>query len=255
MGRLPDSVRLGRLVPSARRTRAISTTFSEYFIRVLGYDPRVARTAITCLRGRGGDSRPRLSTTWASLGCPGSARHDAGEDGAVVVIIASLSSRAAETGGIYPAIRRVVSQSPSSDGWSRSLGSTTAGPIELAAVRSGSGENLRECDRRNLIIIAYLLANVASSRPRGRNPHSTLVAADVADSRRSCRVASSGCRDISPLAHSWLRVTGFRVLSRWPPMAPFKRLPSSTRVQTPSFAIALEAGSGLWFVLWARSSS
>jgi APA family basic amino acid/polyamine antiporter len=245
---------------------AISTTFSEYFIRVLGYDPRVAPysnyvhyvAAVAIL----------LTATFNYVGIKWGALVQnvttLAKTGAVIVIIVlALAIGLPQTGGGYftPAIPEgsftiarfglaLVSVLWVYDGWADV--SFVGGEVK------DPEKNLpRVLIAGTLIIIAlYLLANVAylAVLPVEEIRHSKLVAADVADKL----VGAAGVAFVSVAVMistfgtlNGSVMTGSRVLFAmaadgllFKPVAIVDK-----RFQTPSVAIALEAGLGVVFVL------
>ena len=244
---------------------AISTTFSEYFIRVLGYDPRVAPysnyvhyvAAVAIL----------LTATFNYVGIKWGALVQnvttLAKTGAVVVIIVlALALGLPQTGGHFtPAIPEgsftiarfglaLVSVLWVYDGWAdvSFVGGEVIDPEK----------NLpRVLIAGTLIIIAlYLLANVAylAVLPVEEIRHSKLVAADVADKL----VGAAGVAFVSVAVMvstfgtlNGSVMTGSRILFAmaadgllFKPVAIVDK-----RFQTPSVAIALEAGLGVVFVL------
>ena len=244
---------------------AISTTFSEYFIRVLGYDPRVAPysnyvhyvAAVAIL----------LTATFNYVGIKWGALVQnvttLAKTGAVVVIIVlALVIGLPQTGGHFtPAVP---------------AGSFTIAKFGLALVSvlwvydgwadvSFVGGEVKDPEKNlprvliagTLIIIAlYLLANVAylAVLPVEEIRHSKLVAADVADKL----VGAAGVAFVSVAVMistfgtlNGSVMTGSRILFAmaadgllFKPVAIVDK-----RFQTPSVAIALEAGLGVVFVL------
>jgi len=244
---------------------AISTTFSEYFIRVLGYDPRVAPysnyvhyvAAVAIL----------LTATFNYVGIKWGALVQnvttLAKTGAVVVIIVlAFVIGLPRTGGYFtPAIPEgsftiarfglaLVSVLWVYDGWADV--SFVGGEVK------DPEKNLpRVLIAGTLIIIAlYLLANVAylAVLPVEEIRHSKLVAADVADKL----VGAAGVAFVSVAVMistfgtlNGSVMTGSRVLFAmaadgllFKPVAIVDK-----RFQTPSVAIALEAGLGVVFVL------
>jgi len=244
---------------------AISTTFSEYFIRVLGYDPRVAPysnyvhyvAAVAIL----------LTATFNYVGIKWGALVQnvttLAKTGAVIVIIVlALAIGLPQTGGHFtPAIPEgsftiarfglaLVSVLWVYDGWAdvSFVGGEVIDPEK----------NLpRVLIAGTLIIIAlYLLANVAylAVLPVEEIRHSKLVAADVADKL----VGAAGVAFVSVAVMvstfgtlNGSVMTGSRILFAmaadgllFKPVAIVDK-----RFQTPSVAIALEAGLGVVFVL------
>jgi len=244
---------------------AISTTFSEYFIRVLGYDPRVApysryvhyvaAGAILLLAafnyvGMKWGSLVQNLTTIAKTGA------------LLLLIVFALALGLPETGGHFtPAAPAgsftfarfglaLVSVLWVYDGWAdvSFIGGEVKDPEKnLPRVLIGG----------TLIIIAlYLLANVAylAVLPVEEIRHSKLVAADAAD------------RLVGPIGVAFVAVavmvstfgtlngsimTGSRILFAmaadgllFKPVATVHK-----RFHTPSVAIGLEAGLGVLFVL------
>ncbi|MDP9204766.1 MAG: amino acid permease [Gemmatimonadota bacterium] len=244
---------------------AISTTFSEYFIRVLGYDPRVAPyssyvhyiaaaaillTATFNYVGIKWGALVQNVTTLAKTGA------------LLVIIVLALALGLPQTGGHFtPAVP---------------AGSFTIAKFGLALVSvlwvydgwadvSFVGGEVKDPEKNlprvliagTLIIIAlYLLANVAylAVLPVEEIRQSKLVAADVADKL----VGAAGVAFVSVAVMistfgtlNGSVMTGSRVLFA---MAAdgllFKPVAIvSKRFQTPSVAIALEAGLGVVFVL------
>ena len=244
---------------------AISTTFSEYFIRVLGYDPRVAPysnyvhyvAAVAIL----------LTATFNYIGIKWGALVQnvttLAKTGAVVVIIVlALALGLPQTGGHFtPAVPEgsftiarfglaLVSVLWVYDGWAdvSFVGGEVVDPEK----------NLpRVLIAGTLIIIAlYLLANVAylAVLPVEEIRHSKLVAADVAD--RLVGVGGVAFVSVAVMISTFGTLngsvmTGSRVLFAmaadgllFKPVAIVDK-----RFQTPSVAIALEAGLGVVFVL------
>ena len=244
---------------------AISTTFSEYFIRVLGYDPRVAPysnyvhyvaaaaillTATFNYVGIKWGALVQNITTLAKTGA------------VVVIIVLALAIGLPRTGGYFtPAIPEgsftiarfglaLVSVLWVYDGWADV--SFVGGEVK------DPEKNLpRVLIAGTLIIIAlYLLANVAylAVLPVEEIRHSKLVAADVADKL----VGAAGVAFVSVAVMistfgtlNGSVMTGSRVLFAmaadgllFKPVAIVDK-----RFQTPSVAIALEAGLGVVFVL------
>ena len=244
---------------------AISTTFSEYFIRVLGHDPRVAPysryvhyvaaaaillTATFNYVGIKWGSLVQNITTLAKTGA------------LLVIITLALVLGLPQTGGHFsPAI-------PS--------GSFTFARFGLALVSvlwvydgwadvSFVGGEVKDPEKNlprvlifgTLIIITlYLLANVAylAVMPVEEIRHSKLVAADVAE--RLVGAAGVAFVSIAVMISTFGTLngsvmTGSRVLFAmaadgllFKPVAVVDK-----RFQTPSVAIALEAGLGVLFVL------
>ncbi|HEY6088154.1 MAG TPA: amino acid permease [Gemmatimonadaceae bacterium] len=244
---------------------AISTTFSEYFIRVLGHDPRLAPysryvhyvaaaaillTATFNYVGIKWGALVQNITTLAKTGA------------LLVIIVLALVLGLPQTGGHFtPAI-------PS--------GSFTFARFGLALVSvlwvydgwadvSFVGGEVKDPEKNlprvlifgTLIIIAlYLLANVAylAVLPVEEIRHSKLVAADVAE--RLVGAAGVAFVSIAVMISTFGTLngsvmTGSRVLFAmaadgllFKPVAIVDK-----RFQTPSVAIALEAGLGVLFVL------
>jgi len=244
---------------------AISTTFSEYLIRVLGHDPQVAPysnyvhyvAAVAIL----------LTATFNYVGIKWGALVQnittLAKTGAVVVIIVlALVIGLPQTGGHFtPAVP---------------AGSFTFAKFGLALVSvlwvydgwadvSFVGGEVKDPEKNlprvliagTLIIIAlYLLANIAylAVLPVEEIRHSKLVAADVADKL----VGAAGVAFVSVAVMistfgtlNGSVMTGSRVLFAmaadgllFKPVAIVDK-----RFQTPSVAIALEAGLGVVFVL------
>ena len=244
---------------------AISTTFSEYFLRVLGHDPRVMPysryvhyvaaiaivvTAIFNYVGMKWGSLVQNITTLAKVGA------------LLLIIVLALALGLPETGGHYtPAVP---------------AGSFSAVPFGLALVSvlwvydgwadvSFVGGEVRDPERNlprvliygTLIIIAlYLLANVAylAVLPVEEIRHSKLVAADVADKL----IGPAGVAFVSAAVMistfgtlNGSVMTGSRILFAmaadgllFKPIAVVHK-----RFQTPSVAIMLEAVLGVVFVL------
>lgn len=244
---------------------AISTTFSEYFIRVLGYDPRVAPysryvhfvaaaaillTAIFNYVGIKWGALVQNVTTLAKVGA------------LLVIIVLALALGLPQTGGHYtPAVPP---------------GSFTFASFGLALVSvlwvydgwadvSFVGGEVKDPEKNlprvlifgTLIIIAlYLLANLAylAVLPVEEIRVSKLVAADVADKL----VGAAGVAFVSVAVMistfgtlNGSMMTGSRVLFAmaadgllFKPVAIVHK-----KFQTPSVAIALEAGLGVVFVL------
>jgi amino acid transporter len=244
---------------------AISTTFSEYFIRVLGHDPRVAPynryvhyvaaaaillTAIFNYVGIKWGALVQNVTTLAKTGA------------LIVIIVLALAIGLPQTGGHFsPAVPP---------------GSFSIAPFGLALVSvlwvydgwadvSFVGGEVKDPEKNlprvlifgTLIIIAlYLLANVAylAVLPVEEVRHSKLVAADVADKlvgpvgvafvSIAVMISTFGTLNGSVM-------TGSRILfamaadgGLFKPVAIVH-----PKFQTPSVAIALEAGLGVLFVL------
>ena len=244
---------------------AISTTFSEYFIRVLGYDPRVAPysryvhyvaaaaillTATFNYVGIKWGSLVQNVTTLAKVGA------------LLIIIVFALALGLPQTGGHFtPAVPP---------------GSFTMASFGLALVSvlwvydgwadvSFVGGEVKDPEKNlprvlifgTLIIIAlYLLANVAylAVLPVEEIRHSKLVAADVADKL----VGAAGVAFVSVAVMistfgtlNGSVMTGSRVLFA---MAAdgllFKPIATvHPKFQTPSVAIVLEAVLGVLFVL------
>jgi APA family basic amino acid/polyamine antiporter len=244
---------------------AISTTFSEYFIRVLGYDPRVAPysnyvhyvaaaaillTATFNYVGVKWGALVQNVTTLAKTGA------------LLLIIVLALALGLPQTGGHFtPAVP---------------AGSFTIARFGLALVSvlwvydgwadvSFVGGEVKDPEKNlprvliagTLIIIAlYLLANVAylAVLPVEEIRSSKLVAADVADKL----VGAAGVAFVSVAVMistfgtlNGSVMTGSRVLFAmaadgllFKPVAVVDK-----RFQTPSVAIALEAGLGVVFVL------
>jgi basic amino acid/polyamine antiporter, APA family len=244
---------------------AISTTFSEYFIRVLGYDPRVAPysnyvhyvaaaaillTATFNYVGIKWGALVQNVTTLAKTGA------------LLLIIVLALALGLPQTGGHFtPAVP---------------AGSFTIARFGLALVSvlwvydgwadvSFVGGEVKDPEKNlprvliagTLIIIAlYLLANVAylAVLPVEEIRSSKLVAADVADKL----VGAAGVAFVSVAVMistfgtlNGSVMTGSRVLFAmaadgllFKPVAIVDK-----RFQTPSVAIALEAGLGVVFVL------
>ena len=244
---------------------AISTTFSEYFIRVLGYDPRVApyskyvhyvaAGAILLLAafnyvGMKWGSLVQNLTTLAKTGA------------LLLLIVLALAFGLPETGGHFtPAAPEgsftfarfglaLVSVLWVYDGW---------GDVSFVAgeVKDPERNLPRVLIYGTLTIIAlYLLANIAylAVLPIEEIRHSKLVAADAAD------------KLVGPIGVAFVSVavmistfgtlngsvmTGARILFAmaadgllFKPVATVHK-----KFQTPSVAIALEAGLGVLFVL------
>ncbi len=244
---------------------AISTTFSEYFIRVLGYDPRVAPysryvhyvaavaillTAIFNYVGIKWGSLVQNVTTLAKTGA------------VLVIIVLAFAIGLPRTGGNFsPAIPpgsfditrfglALVSVLWVYDGWAdvSFVGGEVKDPEKnLPRVLIGG----------TLIIIAlYLLANLAylAVLPVEEIRHSKLVAADVADKL----VGAAGVAFVSVAVMistfgtlNGSVMTGSRILFAmaadgllFKPVATVHK-----RFHTPSVAIGLEAGLGVLFVL------
>jgi basic amino acid/polyamine antiporter, APA family len=244
---------------------AISTTFSEYFIRVLGYDPRVAPysqyvhyvAAVAIL----------LTATFNYVGIKWGALVQnvttlAKTGALVVIIVLALVLGLPQTGGHFtPAVPpgsfniarfglALVSVLWVYDGWAdvSFVGGEVKDPEKnLPRVLIGG----------TLIIIAlYLLANVAylAVLPVEEIRHSKLVAADVAD--RLVGAAGVAFVSIAVMISTFGTLngsvmTGSRILfamaadgGLFKPVAIIH-----PKFRTPSVAIALEAGLGVLFVL------
>jgi amino acid transporter len=244
---------------------AISTTFSEYFIRVLGYDPRVAPysryvhyvaaaaillTATFNYVGIKWGALVQNVTTLAKTGA------------LLVIIVLALVLGLPQTGGHFtPAVPSgsfniarfglaLVSVLWVYDGWAdvSFVGGEVKDPEKnLPRVLIGG----------TLIIIAlYLLANVAylAVLPVEEIRHSKLVAADVAD--RLVGAAGVAFVSIAVMISTFGTLngsvmTGSRILfamaadgGLFKPVAIVH-----PKFRTPSVAIALEAGLGVLFVL------
>src|SRR6202521_4448553 len=230
---------------------AISTTFSEYFIRVLGYDPRVApySTYVNYVGIKWGSLVQNI-TTLAKTGA------------LVVIIVLALAIGLPRTGGHFtPAVP---------------AGSFTFARFGLALVSvlwvydgwadvSFVGGEVRDPEKNlprvlifgTLMIIAlYLLANVAylAVLPVEEIRHSKLVAADVAQRLMGAAGVAFVSVAVMVSAFGTLNgsvMTGSRILFV---MAAdgllFKPIAKvHTKFQTPGVAIALEAGLGVVFVL------
>ena len=244
---------------------AVSTTFAEYLIRVLGNDPRiapysryvhyVAAAAIVLTAGFN-----YVGIKWGSLVQNVTTLAKTGA--LVLIIVLALAIGLPQTGGHYtPAVP---------------AGSFSAMPFGLALVSvlwvydgwadvSFVGGEVQDPERNlprvliygTLIIIAlYLLANIAylAVLPVEEIRHSRLVAADVADRL----VGAPGVVFVSVAVMvstfgtlNGSVMTGSRILFAmaadgllFKPIATVHR-----RFQTPSVAIALEAGLGVVFVL------
>jgi APA family basic amino acid/polyamine antiporter len=253
------------LIIRAAALGAISTTFSEYFLRVLGYDPRVApfsryvhyvaAAAILLLAafnyiGMKWGSLVQNVTTLAKTGA------------LLVIIVLALAIGLPQTGGHFtPAAPAgsftfarfglaLVSVLWVYDGWADV--SFVAGEVK------DPERNLpRVLIYGTLTIIAlYLLANLAylAVLPLEEIRHSKLVAADAADKL----VGPIGVAFVSVAvmvsAFGTLNgsvMTGARILFAmaadgllFKPVATVHK-----RFQTPSVAIGLEAGLGVLFVL------
>jgi basic amino acid/polyamine antiporter, APA family len=253
------------LIIRAAALGAISTTFSEYFLRVLGYDPRVApygsyvhylaAMAILLLAafnyiGMKWGSLVQNVTTLAKTGA------------LLVIIVLALAIGLPQTGGHFtPAAPEgsftfarfglaLVSVLWVYDGWADV--SFVAGEV-----RDPERNLPRVLIYGTLTIIAlYLLANLAylAVLPLEEIRHSKLVAADAADKL----VGPIGVAFVSVAvmvsAFGTLNgsvMTGARILFAmaadgllFKPVATVHK-----RFQTPSVAIGLEAGLGVLFVL------
>src|ERR1700687_1417409 len=244
---------------------AISTTFSEYFIRVLGYDPRVAPysryvhyvaavaillTATFNYVGIRWGSLVQNITTLAKTGA------------LVVIIVLAISIGLPRTGGHFtPAVPD---------------GSFTFARFGLALVSvlwvydgwadvSFVGGEVRDPEKNlprvliygTLIIIAlYLLANVAylAVLPVDEIRHSKLVAADVAERLMGAAGVAFVSAAVMVSTFGTLNgsvMTGSRILfTRAADGLLFKPIAKvHEQFQTPGVAIALEAGLGVVFVL------
>jgi amino acid transporter len=253
------------LIIRAAALGAISTTFSEYFLRVLGFDPRVApyssyvhyvaAAAILLLAafnyvGMKWGSLVQNVTTLAKTGA------------LLIIIVLALAIGLPQTGGYFtPAAPAgsftfarfglaLVSVLWVYDGWADV--SFVAGEVK------DPERNLpRVLIYGTLTIIAlYLLANLAylAVLPLEEIRHSKLVAADAADKL----VGPIGVAFVSVAvmvsAFGTLNgsvMTGARILFAmaadgllFKPVATVHK-----RFQTPSVAIGLEAGLGVLFVL------
>ena len=243
---------------------AISTTFSEYFIRVLGHDPRVAPysryvhyvaaaaillTATFNYVGIKWGALVQNVTTLAKTGA------------LVVIIVLALALGLPQTGGHFtPAVPP---------------GSFTVAKFGLALVSvlwvydgwadvSFVGGEVKDPEKNlprvliagTLIIIAlYLLANVAylAVLPVEEIRHSKLVAADVADKLMGAAGVAFVSIAVMISTFGTLNgsvMTGSRILFA---MAAdgllFKPIAIvHPKFQTPAVAIALEAGLGVLFV-------
>jgi amino acid transporter len=244
---------------------AISTTFSEYFIRVLGYDPRVAPystyvhyvaaaaillTATFNYVGIKWGSLVQNITTLAKTGA------------LVVIIVLAITIGLPRTGGHFtPAVP---------------AGSFTLARFGLALVSvlwvydgwadvSFVGGEVKDPEKNlprvliygTLIIIAlYLLANVAylAVLPVEEIRRSKLVAADVAQRLMGAVGVAFVSAAVMVSTFGTLNgsvMTGSRILFAmaadgllFKPIAKVHR-----KFQTPGVAIALEAGLGVLFVL------
>ena len=244
---------------------AISTTFSEYFIRVLGYDPRVAPysmyvhyvaavaillTATFNYVGIKWGSLVQNITTLAKTGA------------LVVIIVLAIAIGLPRTGGHFtPAVPAgsftfshfglaLVSVLWVYDGWADV--SFVGGEVKDAE------KNLpRVLIYGTLIIIAlYLLANVAylAVLPVEEIRHSKLVAADVAQTLMGAAGVAFVSVAVMVSTFGTLNgsvMTGSRILfamaadgGLFKPIAKVHR-----KFQTPGVAIALEAVLGVLFVL------
>jgi basic amino acid/polyamine antiporter, APA family len=244
---------------------AISTTFSEYFIRVLGYDPRIAPysryvhyvaaiaillTATFNYVGIKWGSLVQNVTTLAKTGA------------LLIIIVLALAIGLPQTGGHYtPAVPAgsfsiasfglaLVSVLWVYDGWADV--SFVAGEVK------DPEKNLpRVLIAGTLIIISlYLLANLAylAVLPVEEIRHSKLVAADVAD--RLVGAVGVAFVSVAVMISTFGTLngsvmTGSRVLFAvaedgllFKPIATVH-----PKFQTPSVAIALSAGLGVLFVL------
>jgi amino acid transporter len=244
---------------------AISTTFSEYFIRVLGYDPRVAPysryvhyvaaaaillTATFNYVGIKWGALVQNLTTLAKTGA------------LVVIVVLAIAIGLPQTGGHFTPVvppgsftfarfgLALVSVLWVYDGWADV--SFVGGEVK------DPEKNLpRVLIYGTLIIIAlYLLANVAylSVLPVEEIRHSKLVAADVA--QKLMGAAGVAFVSIAVMVSTFGTLngsvmTGSRILFAmaadgllFKPIAKVHR-----RFQTPGVAIGLEAGLGVLFVL------
>src|SRR6266566_7340985 len=244
---------------------AISTTFSEYFLRVLGYDPGVqpystyvhfiAAAAILLTAtfnyvGIKWGSLVQNVTTLAKTGA------------LLLIIILALVIGLPQTGGHY---------SPAVPPGSFAIGRFGLALVSVLWVYDGwadvsfVGGEVKDPERNlprvliygTLIIIGlYLLANTAylAVLPVDEIRHSKLVAADVAD--KLMGVAGVAFVSVAVMISTFGTLngsvmTGSRVLFAmaadgllFKPIAIIDR-----RFQTPSLAITLEAGLGVVFVL------
>jgi APA family basic amino acid/polyamine antiporter len=244
---------------------AISTTFSEYFVRVLGYDPRVApysryvhyvaaaAIALTATFNYVGIKWGALVQNITTLAKTGAV---------LVIIVVALAVGLPQTGGHYtPALPpgsfsfarfglALVSVLWVYDGWADV--SFVGGEVK------DPEKNLpRVLIFGTLIIIAlYLLANVAylAVLPVEEIRQSKLVAADVA--QRLMGAAGVAFVAVAVMVSTFGTLngsvmTGSRILFAmaadgllFKPIAIVHK-----RFQTPSVAIVLEAGLGVVFVL------
>ena len=244
---------------------AISTTFSEYFIRVMGHDPRVAPysqyvhyvaaaaillTATFNYVGIKWGALVQNVTTLAKTGA------------LLAIIVVALVLGLTQTGGHFtPAVPpgsfniarfglALVSVLWVYDGWAdvSFVGGEVQDP-ERNLPRVLIGGTL-------IVITLYALANVAylAVLPVEEIRHSKLVAADVAD--RLVGVAGVAFVSIAVMISTFGTLngsvmTGSRILfAMAADGALFKPIAIvHPRFQTPSVAIALEAGLGVLFVL------
>src|SRR5467141_4083631 len=244
---------------------AISTTFSEYFIRVLGYDPRVvpysryvhyvaaAAILLTATFNYVGIKWGSLVQNITTLA----------KTGALVLIIAlALAIGLPQTGGHY---------SPAVPPGSFALGRFGLALVSVLWVYDGwadvsfVGGEVKDPEKNlprvliygTLIIIAlYLLANLAylAVLPVEEIRHSKLVAADVAQKLMGAVGVAFVSIAVMISTFGTLNgsvMTGSRILfamaadgGLFKPVAVVH-----PKFQTPSVAIALEAGLGVLFVL------
>src|SRR6202521_540206 len=253
------------LIIRAAALGAISTTFSEYFLRVLGYDPGVqpsstyvhfiAAAAILLTAtfnyvGIRWGSLVQNVTTLAKTGA------------LLLIIILALVIGLPQTGGHY---------SPAVPAGSFAFGRFGLALVSVLWVYDGwadvsfVGGEVKDPEKNlprvliygTLIIIAlYLLANVAylAVLPVEEIRHSKLVAADVAQRLMGAAGVAFVSVAVMVSAFGTLNgsvMTGGRILFV---MAAdgllFKPIAKvHTKFQTPGVAIALEAGLGVVFVL------
>ena len=244
---------------------AISTTFSEYFIRVLGHDPRLAPynryvhyvAAIAIL----------LTATFNYVGIKWGALVQnvttlAKTGALILIIVLALALGLPQTGGHFTPVvppgsfniarfgLALVSVLWVYDGWA-----------DVSFVGGEVKDPERNLPRvlifgTSIVIALYLLANVAylAVLPVEEIRHSKLVAADVAD--RVVGAAGVAFVSLAVMVSTFGTLngsvmTGSRILFA---MAAdgglFKPIAIvHPRFQTPSVAIALEAGLGVVFVL------
>jgi amino acid transporter len=244
---------------------AISTTFSEYFIRVLGHDPRLAPynryvhyvAAIAIL----------LTATFNYVGIKWGALVQnvttlAKTGALILIIVVALALGLPQTGGHFTPVvppgsfniarfgLALVSVLWVYDGWA-----------DVSFVGGEVKDPERNLPRvlifgTSIVIALYLLANVAylAVLPVQEIRHSKLVAADVAD--RVVGAAGVAFVSLAVMVSTFGTLngsvmTGSRILFA---MAAdgglFKPIAIvHPRFQTPGVAIALEAGLGVVFVL------